>query len=108
MIRSKAFTAGETPIPDMPSDGEDKLILIDDAMFVSTFAEAIRRRGKKLVCVRCLDPARALRAVLLLLDGRNTVDESAGSLGFCSECYRDLAELMFHDAVLRASKPNDS
>ena len=84
MIKLKASTTCEEPIHEMPSDGEDKLVLIDDAMFVSTFAEAIRRRGKKLVCVRCLDPARALRAVLLLLDGHNTVDESAGSLGFCS------------------------
>jgi len=39
---------------------------------------------------------------VLLLEEGNT-DESAGSVGFCGECYRGLAELMFHSAVLRAS-----
>jgi hypothetical protein len=100
--------AGELPIPEIASDSEEKLLIVDDAMFVSAFAEAGQRLGKSLVCIRCFDPARALRAVLLLLDGRDAVDESAGSLGFCHECYSDLAELMFHESVLRAAKSSDS
>ena len=46
-----------------------------------------------------------LRAVVLLVEGEKAAEESAGSVGFCCDCYRDLAELLFHDAVLRASKP---
>jgi hypothetical protein len=108
MSRVKAFNVGEIPIFESSSDGNDKLLLIDDAMFVSAFAEAGQRLGTELICVGCFDPARALRAVLLLMDGCNDVDESAGSLGFCHDCYRDLAERQFHDAVLRASKSTDS
>ena len=108
MIRSKAFTAEEIAISEVPSDRDDKLLLIDDATFVSAFVEARGQVGKNLVCVRCLDPARALRALVLLLDEPNTTDESAGSVGLCCDCYRDLAELLFHNAVLRASKSSDS
>jgi len=85
------------------ADGEDQLLLIDDATFVSAVTEAGQRCGKQLVCVRCLDPGRALRAVVLLVDETAAVDEAAGSVGFCRDCYRELAELLFHDAVLRAS-----
>lgn len=108
MSRSKAFTADETAISEIPSDRDDELLLIDDATFVSAFAEAGQRLGKMLVCVRCFDPAKALRAVVLLLEGRNRVDESAGSVGLCRDCYRDLDELLFHDAILRASKSTAS
>jgi hypothetical protein len=108
MHRPKAFTGGEFPIPETLSDGNERLLLIDDAMAVSAFAEAGQRLGTKMVCVRCFDPARALRAVLLLLDGCDDIGESSGSLGFCHDCYRDLAELQFHDAVLRVSKTTDS
>ena len=102
MIRSKTFTTEETAISEIVSDGDDKLLLIDDATFVSAFAEAGRRHGKNLACIRCFNPARTLRALVLLLEEGNT-DESAGSVGFCGECYRGLAELMFHSAALRAS-----
>jgi hypothetical protein len=108
MSRQKTFTLDSTPLPKIPLDGNDKLVLIDDAVFVSAFAEFGRRLGAKLVCVGCFDPARALRAVLFMLDGYDAVDESAGSLGFCHDCYRGLAELQFHDAVLRASSSTDS
>ena len=104
MSRSKFFAIDEFAYPELASDGEEKLLLIDDATFVSAFAEAGQRRGKQLVCVRCFDPARALRAVVLLAEGWNEDDEAAGSVGFCCDCYRDLGELLFHDAVLRASK----
>ncbi len=105
MNRWKAFSFDEITASEVRSDGDDKLLLIDDATFVSAFAEAGQRRGKQLVCVRCFDPAQTLRAVVLLVEGENAAEESAGSVGFCCACYRDLAELMFHDAVLRACKP---
>jgi hypothetical protein len=108
MRRLKAFNVGEIPISELSSDGDDRLVLIDDAIFVSAFAEAGQRVGTELICAGCFDPARALRAVLFLLNGCNDVDEAAGSLGFCHDCYRDLAERQFHDAVLRASKSTDS
>jgi hypothetical protein len=104
MVRWKAISADKIAPSELAADGEDKLLLIDDATFVSAFAEAGQRRGRNLVCVRCFDPARALRAVVLLVEGENAPEESAGSVGFCCDCYRDLAELLFHDAVLRASK----
>ena len=108
MSRRKAFTVDEIRLPEVSSDGDDKLLLIDDATSVSALAEAGGRLGSKLVCVGCFDPARALRAVLLLLDACNSVDESAASLGFCHDCYRDLAELQFHEALLRAAKSTAS
>jgi hypothetical protein len=105
MVRFKAFADDKTVVSDVVRDGEDKLLLIDDAAFVSAFAEAGRRRGKQLVCVRCFDPARVVRAVVLLVEGMTPSDESSGSVGFCNDCYRDLAELLYHDAILRAAKP---
>ncbi len=105
MSRWKAFSFDEITASEARSDGDDKLLLIDDAAFVSAFAEAGQRRGKQLVCIRCFDPARVLRAVVLLIEDENVAEESAGSVGFCCDCYRDLAELLFHDAVLRAGKP---
>jgi hypothetical protein len=104
MSGMKSFPADNLTAFEFSADGEDKLVLIDDAGFVSAFAEAGMAVGKKLVCVRCFDPGRALRAVVVLLDAWNAEDESAGSVGFCCDCYRDLAELLFHDAVLRATK----
>ena len=104
MIRSKPFTFEELTLPEIAADGEEQLLLIDDAIFVNQFAEAGQRRGRQLVCVRCFDPARPLGAVVLMVDDTTPFDESAGSVGFCGDCYRDLAELLFHDSVLRASK----
>ena len=104
MSRAKPFADDESAYSELASDGEEKLLLIDDATFVSAFAEAGQRRGKKLVCVRCFDPARALRALVLLVEGHHAKGETAGSVGFCRECYRDLAELMFHGAILHESK----
>ncbi len=104
MNRIKPYRGDEIAVGDVVADGNDKLLLIDDECFVSAFAEAGQRRGKKLVCVRCFDPARALRALVLLVNEGNPVSGSAGSVGFCCDCYRGLSELLFHDAVLRASK----
>jgi|ERR1700722_17534010 hypothetical protein len=104
MIRTKGFMAGQVASREANSDGEDQLVLIDDAKLVSAFAEAGQRLGKRLVCARCSDPAQALRAVVVLIEGQSTVGTSAGSVGFCCECYRDLDELLFHNAVLRASE----
>ena len=104
MSRTKSFPADNLTAFELGADGEDTLLLIDDAGFVGAFAEAGLAVGKKLVCVRCFDPGRALRAVVVLLDAWNAEDESAGSVGFCCDCYRGLAELWFHDAVLRASR----
>lgn len=104
MIRLKAFAGEELAIHEIAADGEDKLVLIDDAKFVSAFAEAGQRLGQQPVCVRCFDPARALRALVLLLEGQDSAGECSGSVGLCCDCYRDLAELLFHDAVLRASR----
>ncbi len=89
-------------------DGEDQLLLIDDADFVNAFAEAALRQGDKVVCVQCADPQQPLRAMILMMDRENIPDEAAGSVGFCSECYRDLAELIRHGAVLRASMLSSS
>jgi hypothetical protein len=108
MERLKSFSADELQFPETASDVEEKLLLVDDANFVSAFVEAGQRRGKHLVCVRCFHPERPLRAVMLLVDGTATADECSGSVGFCRECYRDLTELMFHDAVLRAAKSTAS
>jgi hypothetical protein len=105
MIRFKAFADDKTVVSKIVPDGKDKLLLIDDAAFVGAFAEAGRRLGKQMVCVRCFDPARVVRAVVLLVEGMTSADDSTGSVGFCSDCYRDLAELLFHDAVLRAARP---
>jgi hypothetical protein len=107
MIRTKAFTAGKSGDREVRPDDGDKLLLIDDAIFVSAIAEAYSRLGANLVCVRCFDPTQTLRAVVVMLDAETSVDETCGGLGLCRACYRDLAELMFHDAVLRASKLAD-
>jgi hypothetical protein len=104
MSLENPFATDESAYFELASDGEEKLLLIDDATFVSAFAEAGQRRGKQLVCVRCFDPARALRAVVLLVEGHHAKDKTAGSVGFCRDCYRDLAELMFHGAILHESK----
>jgi hypothetical protein len=104
MIRSKAFSISRTDIPELSPQANERLLLIDDTMFVDEFVQAGKRQGMQLVCVGCNHPARPLRAVLLLLEGPNGADECAGSVGFCLNCYRDLNERMFHDAVLRASK----
>jgi hypothetical protein len=108
MIRPKAFIHDQAAFPDNAGDGEDKLFLIDDAIFVNAFTEAGRKRGKDLICVRCLNPASALRAVVLLAHPTDPTDESAGSVGFCGDCYRDLAELLLNDSILRAAKPTES
>ena len=105
MSRAKSFASDHTTALDAVTDGEDKLVLIDDATFVSAFAEAGQRRGKHLVCVRCSDPTQTLRALVLLVCAKNSDDELAGSVGFCRECYRGLSELLFHEAILRATKP---
>jgi len=105
MIRSKALSINRNDSPEISAESDEELLLIDDSMFVSAFVRAGERQGKQLVCVACCHPARPLRAVLLLLDATDGADECAGSVGFCLECYRDLNERMFHDAVLRASKP---
>jgi hypothetical protein len=103
MIKSKTPVIEEVAGSAI-ADGEDQLLLIDDASFVSALTEAGQRCGKQLVCVRCLDPCRTLRAVVLLVDETVAVDEAAGSMGFCRDCYRELIELLFHGAVLRASR----
>ena len=108
MIRPKAFIHNQAAFPDNAGDGEDKLFLIDDAIFVNAFTEAGRKRGKELICVRCLNPASALRAVVLLAHPTDPTDESAGSVGFCGDCYHDLAELLLNDSILRAAKPTES
>jgi hypothetical protein len=104
MIRLKAASAGEMSLSENAEDRDDKLVLMDDVMFVNAFAQAAHRRGRAIVCVGCFDPSRALRAFVFRLEGPNIVDESSGSLGFCFDCYRDLMERVFHDSVLRASK----
>ena len=108
MVRLKALVADQTPVGEFHRDGEDQLLLIDDASFVNAFAEAAQRQGDRLICVQCADPDQALRALILMVDGENCPDEAAGSVGFCSGCYRDLAELIRHGAVLRATKSIDS
>ena len=40
MIRWKASSADDIATSELTSDGEDKLLLIDDATFVSAFASA--------------------------------------------------------------------
>jgi hypothetical protein len=105
MIRTKTLAGGSPTNREVRPDGSDQLLLIDDAVFVSAFAEAHSRLGSNPVCVRCFDPTRALRAVVLLFDAQKGVDETRGGLGLCHQCYKDLSELMFHDAVLRASRP---
>jgi hypothetical protein len=104
MIRTKAFDCNRIEISGNLPEADDQLLIIDDAMFVSALVEAGERHGKRLVCVACLHPARPLRAILLLLDEADGAGECAGSVGFCLECYRDLSERMFHNAVVRASK----
>jgi hypothetical protein len=104
----KSFADNESGTDELTLDGEDKLLLIDDAQLVSAFAAAGQRRGAKLICVQCFNPARSLRALLLLLDEAEPAESPVRSVGFCGDCYRDLGERMFHDAVLRASKLSDS
>ena len=104
MIRLDGLTWNDAQLSELTRDGEDQLLLIDDAAFVSAFAEAAMRQGEKVVCVQCGDPHQAVRALILMVDNENGSDEASGSVGFCSECYRDLAELIRHGAVLRASK----
>ena len=103
MIRFKAAIGCTMPFSQDPLNRDDKLVVMDDVMFVNAFAHAANQRGRAIVCVGCFDPTRALRAFVFRLEG-DTVDESAGSLGFCFDCYRDLMERVFHDAVLRAAK----
>jgi len=71
---------------------------------VGAFADAVRRRGGDLVCVRCEISQRPLGALVLLLDEAEGGRECAGSVGFCCDCYRDLTSLMRHRAILRAAK----
>ena len=104
MIRLKASCPGEMSFSEKAADRGDKLVLMDDVMFVNAFAQAAHQRGRPIVCVGCFDPSRALRAFVFRLGGSDIVDESAGSLGFCFDCYRDLVERVFHDARLPASK----
>ena len=108
MIRLNKVAAGEAKLPELNRDGEDQLLLIDDAEFVSAFTEAALRQGDKVVCVQCADPHQTLRALVVMIDRQTSADEAAGSVGFCSECYRDLAELIRHGAVLRASMLSSS
>jgi hypothetical protein len=103
MIRTNASTPSEQANPDARSEQDEGLLLVDDAAFVNSYAEASNRLGVNLVCVQCFDPTQALRALVLLLDKREGAREIRGGIGLCRECYRDLTELMFHDAVLRAS-----
>ena len=104
MIRTNTSATSEHANPDVrPEQGDEALLLIDDAAFVRSYAEACNRVGQSLVCVRCLDPTQALRALVLLLDKKEGAREIRGGLGLCRQCYQDLTELMFHDAVLRAS-----
>ena len=103
MIRIKD-TVDVTSVSDTNACHDDRLVLMDDVMFVNAFAEAASRRGKALVCVGCLDPWRPLRAFVFQLIGSDTVDESAGSLGFCFDCYRDLMERAFNDSISRLPK----
>jgi hypothetical protein len=105
MIKLDSLCANEMRISETPAESDEKLLLIDDASFVSAFAKASKRRGNSVVCVRCSIPHRELGAVVLMLDGGDMTGECVGSMGLCRECYRDLTELMFHDAVLRAAKP---
>jgi hypothetical protein len=105
MIKLDSLCANEMRISETPADSDEKLLLIDDASFVSAFVKASERRGNSVVCVRCSIQHRTLGAVVLMLDGSEMTGECVGSIGLCRECYRDLTELMFHDAVLRAGKP---
>ena len=104
MVKLKRVGLGDLEGSDSVSEPDDDLVLIDDASFVDAFAAASQRRGNHLVCVRCAIAQRPLRALVLLLDGGGTDRECAGSLGFCCECYRDLTELMLHEAILNATK----
>jgi hypothetical protein len=104
MIRLKGAGVAVIPFSEDAIDRDDKLVLMDDLMFVNAFAQASNERGRAIVCVGCFDPTRALRAFVFRLEEPDTVDASAGSLGFCFDCYRDLMERVFHDAVLRAAK----
>lgn len=97
MIRLKG-TIGEVPSCDNSSD--ENLVLMDDVMFVNAFAQAANRHGRPIVCVGCFDPSRALRAFVFRLESPDMVDETAGSLGFCYDCYRDLVERVFEDSVV--------
>ncbi|HLI81037.1 MAG TPA: hypothetical protein VKV03_13710 [Candidatus Binataceae bacterium] len=104
MIRLKVAGAAEMPFSGDAIDRDDKLVLMDDLMFVNEFAQAANQHGRAIVCVGCFDPTRALRAFVFRLEEPNTVDESAGSLGFCFDCYRALMERVFNDTVWRAAK----
>ena len=106
MAGSKSYLGNQPQIDETTGDGEEKLLLIDDARFVSEFAEAGQRQGKRLLCIQCLNPTRSLRALLLLLDETRPGGEPSWSVGFCCDCYGDLNRRLFHDAVLRASKPS--
>lgn len=103
MVRLNGLNWGDALLPELNRDGEDQLLLIDDADFVRAFAEAASRQGDNVICVQCGDPNRSVRAVIVMIESEST-DEAAGSVGFCSDCYRDLAELIRHGALLRASK----
>ena len=102
MIKTNASTPSEQANAVLQFEPDDRLLLIDDAVLVNSYADASNRLGMNQVCARCFDPTQALRALLLLLDTGERTGEVRGALGLCRECYRDLAELMFHHAVLRA------
>jgi hypothetical protein len=100
--RTGAFSI-MTTTNEVRLEQNEGLLLIDDVAFVKSYVAASNRLGVNLICVRCADPTHALRALVLLLDTQEEASEIRGSLGLCRQCYRDLSELMFHDAVLRAS-----
>ncbi|HLX37774.1 MAG TPA: hypothetical protein VKR29_08230 [Candidatus Binataceae bacterium] len=92
---SKVKTSGgKVSLPE--PDGEENLVLMDDLMVVNALAQAALEQGRSIICVGCFDPSRALRAFVFRLEAPDTVDESAGSLGFCFDCYHDLMERVFH------------
>lgn len=98
MIRLKPAPA-RIAFSEQDLDQDETLVLVDDLMFVNEFAAGAFRHGRSIVCVGCFDPSRALRAFVFRLEAPDMVDESAGSLGFCFDCYRDLMERVFQGAA---------
>ena len=96
MIRLRPAPTRAISLSQQELEQDETLVLVDDMVFVNEFARGAHQRGRALICVGCFDPARALRAFVFRLEAPDLVDESAGSLGFCFDCYQDLMERVFH------------
>ena len=103
MIRLKPAPTRPIAVSEPDLDHDESLVVVDDMMFVNEFACGAHARGRAIVCVGCFDPSRPLRAFVFRLEAPDIIDESAGSLGFCFDCYRDLMERVFHGAKAPAN-----